>query len=196
MAKAKISQEPAKRSKAKRKSSGVFPAVLDPSKPLKNNRYELFCREYTVDLNKTQAAIRAKYSKKTASQKGEQLFRIVDIKNRVAYLMGKITKRAEKTADDVIRELEKIGFSNVQDYIRPGNGVLDLSQIPRDTAAAVESIQVDVRHDGGGSTGYTEKVKFKLYDKKSALVDLGRRHGIFGKDNEQSRCVLHRPEMK
>ena len=186
----------AKRSNAKCKSSGVFPAIIDPSKPLKNNRYELFCQEYTVDLNKTQAAIRAKYSRKTASQKGEQLFRIVDIKNRVAYLMGKTTKRAEKTADDVIAELEKIGFSNIQDYIGERNTTLDLSMIPRDKAAAVDSIQIDVRHDTGDSDGYTEKVKFKLCDKRSALVDLGRRHGIFGKDNEQTRCVLYKPEMK
>jgi len=113
MAKAKISQEPAKKSKAKRKNSGVLPAVLDPSKPLKNNRYELFCQEYTVDLNKTQAAIRAKYSKKTAAVKGSQLLSTVSIKKRTDYLQRKIMEKSGVTAEMITAEFKLIAFGEV-----------------------------------------------------------------------------------
>lgn len=157
---------------------------------LKNARYERFCQEYAREPNATKAAKIAPYSEKTAYSKGHELLKIVEIKGRIAYIQAQTAKRAEKSADDVIRELEKIGFSNLQDYIEDGNSIKDLSKIPRDKAAAVESVEVTDDKLGG------KKVKFKLYDKKSALVDLGRRHGIFGKDNEQSRVILNTPGLQ
>jgi len=41
---------------------------------------------------------------------------------------------------------------------------------------------VDIRHDGGKSKGYTEKVKLKCYNKLNALNDLGKHLGIFEDD--------------
>lgn len=92
------------------------------------------------------------------------------------------TVRAERSADEVIRELELLGFSNIQDFLGEDNEVKDLSQLDRDTAAAVESVQSDIRHDKGDSDGYTEKVKFKLHSKQAALEALARRFKLFGEN--------------
>jgi len=159
--------------------------TVDYSKPLKNAKYERFCQEYIVDNNATQAAIRAKYSKKGANVKGSQLLTIIDIASRVAYLQGKVAEKSGVTAKMIVEELAKVGFANIQDYIGEGNEIVDLSGIKREVAAAVESIQVDIRHDSGDSEGYIEKVKLKCHSKLSALTDLGKHLGIFERDNRQ-----------
>lgn len=113
--------------------------------------------------------------------------KVLSLHKVAAYLesLGKRAEaRAEKKADEIIAELEKIGFSNIQDFIGDSNEIQDISKISRDKAAAVESIQSDIRHDSGDSKGYTEKVKIKLHDKKSALVDLGKRYGLFPNKSE------------
>jgi len=178
----------AKRTKFKNsKSSSVGPVCLDYSKPLKNPRYELFSQEYMVDLNKTQAAKRAKYSKKTAGQKGEQLFKIVEIKGRITYLQGELSKKVGVTAEMVVAEISKIAFANIQDYICEDNEVLDLSKIPRNVAAVVESVQVTRSTSGEAEIVST---KFKLYSKMAALENLGKHLGIYEKDNEQKKDNL------
>ena len=52
-------------------------------------KQEMFCQEYLVDLNATQAAIRAGYSKKTANEQGTQLLVRLSIRERVQELMRK-----------------------------------------------------------------------------------------------------------
>ncbi len=47
-------------------------------------KQELFVREYLVDLNATQAAIRAGYSADTARQQGSRLLTDVDVQDAVA----------------------------------------------------------------------------------------------------------------
>ena len=162
--------------------------AIDYSKELRNSKYERFCQEYIVDNNATQAVIRAEYSKKGAKQKGSQLLTIVDIASRIRHLQENLSIESGIDAKRIVDELAKIGFSNIQDYIEEaedGNEIKNLATLDRDLAAAVESIQIDVRHDGGDSKGYTEKTRFKLYDKKGALVELGKHLGIFEKDNRQ-----------
>ena len=86
-------------------------------------------------------------------------------------------------ADQVIEELKRVAFSNIQDYLDKGNSIRDISQVKREIASPVESIQIDIRHDGGESDGYTEKVKLKLHSKMSALNDLCKHLGLFAKNN-------------
>lgn len=164
--------------------------VIDYSKPLENNKYERFCQEYIIDNNKTQAALRAKYSERTAYSQGQRLLKKVEVTGRVRYLQNRLSDKSGVKAVDVIRELAKLGFSNIQDFIEKGMSFKDLTELDRDIAAAVESVQVDIRHDGGDSKAYNEKVKLKLYDKKGALVELGRHLGIYEKDNEQKKESL------
>ena len=70
------------------------------------------------------------------------------------------------------------------------NEIKDISELPDDVTAAIESIQSDIRHDSGESEGFTEKVKLKCHSKTGALRDLGKHFGIFEKDNKQKNELL------
>ena len=68
----------------------------------------LFVREYLVDLNATQAAIRAGYSAKTAEQQGPRLLGNVGVKAAVAKAQAARSQRLEVKADDVLRDIARI----------------------------------------------------------------------------------------
>lgn len=68
-------------------------------------KQDRFCEEYLVDLNATQAAIRAGYSQKTAGSQGERLLRNVEISAKVAALKAQRSDRVEVTQDYVLAKL-------------------------------------------------------------------------------------------
>ncbi len=72
------------------------------------NKQERFCDEYLVDLNATQAAIRAGYSKKTANQQGPRLLVNVGIQERIQELMDKRSERTQITQETVLKNLEEL----------------------------------------------------------------------------------------
>lgn len=152
-----------------------------------------FCEEYIKDLNGTQAAIRAGYSAKTANEQSSQLLAKLNVKNYIAELKQSLSNKNEGLAQQVIDELKKLGFANIQDYIDPENEIKDLTKIDRDKAAAVESIKKTVTEFSGGgeSVGKKTSIQFKLYDKISALEKLGRHLGIFELDNQQKAPVIN-----
>lgn len=77
-------------------------------------RQKRFCEEYLVDLNATQAAIRAGYKEKTARSQGQRLLKNVDIQKCISELQRRQSERTGITADTVLKELEKIALSDVE----------------------------------------------------------------------------------
>ena len=71
-------------------------------------KQEQFCREYLVDLNATQAAIRAGYSPKTAYSMGQRLLKNVEVQKAVQSAMDERSKRTEVNADYVLTNLLEI----------------------------------------------------------------------------------------
>jgi phage terminase small subunit len=140
------------------------------------NKQRKFVSEYIKDCNATQAAIRAGYVPKMASK--------LVAKSCIMDAIRKKLAKFDVNAEKVIAEFAKIAFSNVGDFIEEGNEIKDLSKLSRDKLATVESIQSDIRHDGGDSQGYTEKVKLKFHSKVSALENLGKHLGIYAADNK------------
>ena len=61
----------------------------------RNDRQMVFCAEYLVDLNATQAAIRAGYSRKTAMQQGQRLLRNVEVRTEVGRRMERRNEQLE-----------------------------------------------------------------------------------------------------
>lgn len=153
-------------------------------------KQEQFCREYVVDLNATQAAKRAGYSKKSARIIAAQNLSKLNIQYRLQQLVDELQKNTGVNAERVIREYAKVGFSNIKDFITEGNEITDISELPDEIAAAVDSIQCDIRHDGGDSDGYTEKVKVKLHSKLGALNSLGKHLKIFKDDEEKEPITI------
>jgi phage terminase small subunit len=142
-----------------------------------------FVQEYLVDLNATQAAIRAGYSEKTAYSIGHENLSKPEIAEAIAAARKEWEQRTAITQDRVLAELAKIGFANMQDYMRAGpagDPYLDFSQLTRDQAAALSEVTVEDFKDGRGEESRdVRRVKFKLSDKRAALVDIGRHLGMF-----------------
>lgn len=148
-----------------------------------NERQRRFVDEYLIDLNATKAAIRAGYSAKTARQIGQQNLSKLDIQEAIAEAMKSREKRTEVSQDKVLRELAKIGFANMADYMKAGadgDPYLDFSKLTQDQAAALVEVTVEDFKDGRGEDARdVRRVKFKLADKRAALVDIGKHLGMF-----------------
>ena len=67
-----------------------------------------FCKEYVIDFDGTKAAIRAKYSKKTATKIASHLLTIVDVQTYLAKLIAKRSKKTEITAEYVLTGLQEV----------------------------------------------------------------------------------------
>lgn len=65
----------------------------------------MFCKEYIIDLNATQAAVRAEYSEDTASQQASRLLSIVNIQEYIQELMDKRADKAQISAEDVLNDI-------------------------------------------------------------------------------------------
>ena len=142
-----------------------------------------FVQEYLIDLNAAQAAIRAGYSAKTARVIGHENLTNPDIAAAIEKAMAERAERTRLTADWVVDELRKLAGANMADYMRStpeGDPYLDFSRLTRDQTAALAEVTVEDFVDGRGEDARAVKrVKFKLHDKRAALVDLGRHLGLF-----------------
>lgn len=148
-----------------------------------------FVVEYLIDLNATQAASRAGYSRRTANEQGARLLAKVSVAAAIQAAQAKRSERTEITADRVLTELAKLAFSNIEDVTRlvGTERVPDLSKATRDQLAAVGEITVDDYTDGRGKDAReVKRVRLKMADKRAALVDLGRHLGMFVDKHEHT----------
>lgn len=134
----------------------------------KQNR---FVEEYLIDLNATQAAIRAGYSPATAKEIGCENLTKPNISDEIAKAMAERSKRTGINQDRVLTELAKIGFANITDVIDPETAKIKEDASEEDLAC-IQSIKIKPNEWG------TER-EVKMYDKKAALVDIGRHLGMF-----------------
>jgi len=116
-----------------------------------------------------------------------------NIQDRVSELLRAAADRVEITAAKVLDELWRLGSANMLDYIRTteeGDAYVDLSALDRDKAAAIVEMTVEEYKDGRGKDARdVRRVKFKLADKRAALVDCGKALGMFTVKVEHSGAV-------
>ena len=139
----------------------------------------LFCKEYLVDLNATQAAKRAGYSEDTAKQIGSENLSKPAIAERIQKGMDARAIAVGIDADMVLAELCKLGTYNVQDFIVEGtDGLRAISDLDRDHAAAITEITTrSIAGKDGDDTVIETKVK--LADKGQNLERIGRHLKMF-----------------
>jgi phage terminase small subunit len=77
-----------------------------------NDKQKRFVAEYIIDLNATQAAIRAGYSPQTAYSQGQRLLKNVEVQEYVEKAKQKLIVRSDITIERVLRELASIGLDN------------------------------------------------------------------------------------
>ena len=156
-----------------------------------NERQERFCNEYLIDLNATQAAIRAGYKEKTAYSMGQRLLKNVEVQNYIQERKQDRVERTEITQDKVIRELALIAFSNAADYAnvverqaildgvpledKDGNPVMYRTVEPVLTAELTEDQKRALSVIKRGKDGF----EVRPYDKVRALELLGKHLGLF-----------------
>lgn len=76
--------------------------------PKLTDKQTAFVREYLVDLNATQAAIRAGYSERTASRIGPQLLGKTWVREAIEKAQAKRAQRVEVTQDYVLSNLVEV----------------------------------------------------------------------------------------
>lgn len=164
-----------------------------------NASEQRFVAEYIIDLDVKRAALAAGYSETIATTKAYQWVSNGKAKPHVyAEILKRLQKRAEKleiTADRVLAELALLGFANMQDYIRispEGDPYTDFSSLTRAQAAAIAEVVVEDFKDGRGDDARdVRRVRFKMTDKRAALVDIGKHLGMFKERIEHSGSVEH-----
>lgn len=144
-------------------------------------KQEAFVREYLIDLNATQAAIRAGYSEKTAGQIGDENLKKPEIAAAVKAAIDERSRRTEITADRVLTELAKIGFADIRRIFTPGGALLPPGDMEDDAAATISSIEVveKPRRDSDGNVEIEYVRKIRTWDKLGALTQMGRHLGLF-----------------
>ncbi len=134
-----------------------------------------FVDEYLIDLNATQAAIRAGYSVKTANEQGARLLANVSIQSEISRNMAERSRRTGVNQDRVVMELAKIAFVNAADVIDSDDATIKAGATADDTAA-IQSVKVKVIPTKEGE-GVEREIR--LNDKLKALELLGKHLGMW-----------------
>lgn len=119
-------------------------------------RQEKFCVEYLIDLNATQAAIRAGYSKRTADRIANQNLRKLEIQSRIKKMRDEYYDKAIMSAKEVEYLLSKAGRGELKEEVVVVEGVGD-----------------------GFSESKIIKKRLSAKDRIKALELMGKRHHLF-----------------
>lgn len=153
-------------------------------------RQERFAEEYLIDLNATQAAIRAGYSRETAEAQGSRLLSNVKVERVIAARRAERSKRTEVTADRTLLEIARLAFSDLRRLFHEDGRLKHPHEWDDDTAASVASVEVVTRSLGNGEVEYVRKIK--LWDKGKALKQICKHLGLF-RDQGPSEQPNDRP---
>jgi phage terminase small subunit len=133
-------------------------------------RQSAFVREYLIDLNATQAAIRAGYSAKSAEVTASRLLSDAKVAAAVQAGMDKRANKLEISADRVLEEISRMAFYDPATLGISGiHGPADIAKLPEDVRRAIV----------GWSWDKAGNFTLKLADKLNALDKLGRHLKLF-----------------
>jgi phage terminase small subunit len=143
-----------------------------------------FAQEFVRDLNGTQAAIRAGYSRSTASEIASRLVKKSHVDAAIARRLAQIEAKCERKLHHVISELISVGFSNMGDYISfapAGEPYIEIGEhLTRGQLAAIQEVVIEDFTDGRGESARKgRRIRIKLRDKQRALELLGKHFGAF-----------------
>ena len=138
-------------------------------------KQQRFVDEYLIDLNATQAAVRAGYSVKTAKEQGSQNLTKLNGQQAISEKMAERSKRTGVNQDRIVLELAKIAFVNAADVIDSEDATIKKGATTDDTAA-IQSVKVKVIPTKEGE-GVEREIR--LNDKLKALELLGKHLGMW-----------------
>lgn len=134
-------------------------------------KQERFVGEYLLDLNATQAAIRAGYSEKTAKSQGQRLLTNVDVARALSEAQAKRAERTEIDADWVLRRLGEEATADLADILDEAGAVRPVAEWPLIwRQGLVAGLDVHEELVEGQKVGQTVKVKLSDRIKRIELI--------------------------
>lgn len=168
---------------------------------LLTDKQKKFADEYLIDLNATQAALRAGYSERTARFIGAENLKKPNIQAYITERQKAREKRTEITQDMVLREIANIAFADITAYVKV---------VEKDMTVEIDGQLIPVLDENGQPMKYktvepvltdelTEEQKkalaviqkgrdgfiIKTYDKMAALEKLGKHLGMWDKKEDE-----------
>lgn len=131
------------------------------------DKHARFVEEYLIDLNATQAALRAGYTELSARKQSYRLLANIGVKAAIDAGKAEIAARTRINQDEVIKELCRIGFARVTDYLTfdaDGVHIKGSDQLTDDQVAAIASVSDETFGP------FQRTIKFKLHDKVKSLL--------------------------
>lgn len=146
-------------------------------------KQQRFCDEYLVDLNATQAALRAGYSKKTAYSIGVENLRKPEIQAEIQKRQNRLRNKLEITQEKVLRELAAIAFANGSDFAK----VVNIGSLPTVEMIPADELPPEKLPAIAGIKTTQTGVEVKLHDKVKALELIGKYLSLFDGAAEQGQ---------
>jgi phage terminase small subunit len=154
----------------------------------------LFIEAYLISKNATKAAIAAGFSERSANNQGTRLMANDAIRAEIEARLASTFDRYAITSDRIIRELAKIAFGNIGDFIAVqdgGSAIVDFGAATREQMASLKSIEIDERAIDGAAAG-VRRIKISMSDKRQALMDLAKIARMLpGDRHEHSGSIEH-----
>lgn len=148
--------------------------------PNLSDRRRRFAEEYLIDLNATQAAIRAGYSPRSAAQQASELLKNPNIRAYIDARMAELSRRTGVNQERVIRELARIAFVDPTRVVNVDDASIR-EDATEDDRAAIQSVKVKQIETEQGLI--TER-EVRFYDKNRALELLGKRYALWTEKHE------------
>lgn len=145
--------------------------------PTLNKKQQLFVDEYLIDLNATQAAIRAGYSEKTAQEQSSRLLSNVMVQEAVEQRMKERQIRTEITQDKVLEDIEKVK-QDAMAMMEDKDGKL----VMRNHAAALKACELQGKH----LKMFTEKLDHSVSGVDLKPLPLAAFYGAIGGDDGEA----------
>jgi len=130
-----------------------------------NDKQQKFVREYLIDYNATQAAIRSGYSKKTVHVQGPRLLANVRVQEAIEKLKNKDAKKSEISREMIIAEYAKLAFGDAREMYDENGNLKAINELSDAAAAKISGFDVEDKV-------ITLTKKVKLTDKRAALDSL------------------------
>jgi len=165
-----------KTSKKKSKKKAKKKAAEKKAKKL-TAKQQLFCHEYLIDLNATQAAIRAGYSKKTAYSIGEENLKKPEIAEVIAKCKKERSKRTKIDADWLLKRLADEADADVADLYGENGGLKPVHQWPeiwRKGLVAGLDVHQEYSYEDGQKIPDGLIMKVRLSDRTKRLELIGK----------------------
>ncbi len=147
-------------SRARRTMDGCSGKSLTP-------KQARFVREYLIDLDATKAARRCGYSPHTAGQQGHRLLKIAEIAREVSLRQTKLFANLELTAENVLEELRRIGFSNITELYDEDGNLKRFQDLAPEHQHIIASSETLIAKASGPRFDTVQRIK--LHDKMKAL---------------------------